>query len=82
MIAKGTVHKFGDNVDTDVIIPARYLNRRRGGGSGCRQRGALQWSKWKEVRRLYCSCPTIPLPGGPPSLLGDTGQIKASPAHD
>ena len=27
MIAKGKVHKFGDNVDTDVIIPARYLNR-------------------------------------------------------
>ena len=26
MIAKGTVHKYGDNVDTDVIIPARYLN--------------------------------------------------------
>lgn len=26
MRAKGTVHKFGDNVDTDVIIPARYLN--------------------------------------------------------
>ncbi|MBQ5347639.1 MAG: 3-isopropylmalate dehydratase small subunit [Ruminococcus sp.] len=24
--AKGRVHKFGDNVDTDVIIPARYLN--------------------------------------------------------
>lgn len=24
--AHGTVHKFGDNVDTDVIIPARYLN--------------------------------------------------------
>lgn len=24
--AKGYVHKFGDNVDTDVIIPARYLN--------------------------------------------------------
>ncbi|MGN1130316.1 MAG: 3-isopropylmalate dehydratase small subunit, partial [Ruminococcus sp.] len=23
---KGKVHKFGDNVDTDVIIPARYLN--------------------------------------------------------
>lgn len=23
---KGTVHKFGSNVDTDVIIPARYLN--------------------------------------------------------
>ncbi|MBQ2633817.1 MAG: 3-isopropylmalate dehydratase small subunit, partial [Oscillospiraceae bacterium] len=22
----GTVFKFGDNVDTDVIIPARYLN--------------------------------------------------------
>lgn len=24
--AKGMVFKFGDNVDTDVIIPARYLN--------------------------------------------------------
>ena len=23
---QGRVHKFGDNVDTDVIIPARYLN--------------------------------------------------------
>jgi len=23
---KGFVHKFGDNIDTDVIIPARYLN--------------------------------------------------------
>src|SRR5690606_22113459 len=22
---KGKVHKYGDNVDTDVIIPARYL---------------------------------------------------------
>jgi len=26
MLAKGTVFKYGDNVDTDVIIPARYLN--------------------------------------------------------
>ncbi|MCH4238860.1 MAG: 3-isopropylmalate dehydratase small subunit [Oscillospiraceae bacterium] len=26
MQAKGRVHKYGDNVDTDVIIPARYLN--------------------------------------------------------
>ena len=26
MNAKGYVHKYGDNVDTDVIIPARYLN--------------------------------------------------------
>ncbi|UCE97517.1 MAG: 3-isopropylmalate dehydratase small subunit [Dehalococcoidia bacterium] len=23
---KGKVHKYGDNVDTDAIIPARYLN--------------------------------------------------------
>ncbi len=26
MKAYGLVHKYGDNVDTDVIIPARYLN--------------------------------------------------------
>lgn len=26
MNVKGRVHKYGDNVDTDVIIPARYLN--------------------------------------------------------
>ncbi|MCQ4935194.1 MULTISPECIES: 3-isopropylmalate dehydratase small subunit [Anaerotignum] len=26
MNAKGKVLKYGDNVDTDVIIPARYLN--------------------------------------------------------
>ena len=26
MEARGTVFKYGDNIDTDVIIPARYLN--------------------------------------------------------
>lgn len=26
MSVKGKVFKYGDNVDTDVIIPARYLN--------------------------------------------------------
>lgn len=26
MNAKGLVHKYGNNIDTDVIIPARYLN--------------------------------------------------------
>lgn len=26
MQVNGKVHKYGDNVDTDVIIPARYLN--------------------------------------------------------
>lgn len=26
MKVQGRVHKYGDNVDTDVIIPARYLN--------------------------------------------------------
>ena len=25
-MVQGTVHKYPDNVDTDVIIPARYLN--------------------------------------------------------
>ena len=29
MKAKGLVFKYGDNVDTDVIIPARYLNDSR-----------------------------------------------------
>ncbi len=26
MNTKGFAHKYGDNIDTDVIIPARYLN--------------------------------------------------------
>ena len=26
MLANGKVFKYGDNIDTDVIIPARYLN--------------------------------------------------------
>lgn len=26
MLANGRVFKYGDNIDTDVIIPARYLN--------------------------------------------------------
>ena len=26
MKAQGKVHKYGDNIDTDIIIPARYLN--------------------------------------------------------
>lgn len=26
MKVQGSVHKYGNNVDTDVIIPARYLN--------------------------------------------------------
>ncbi|MCL2037113.1 MAG: 3-isopropylmalate dehydratase small subunit [Oscillospiraceae bacterium] len=26
MKVTGKIHKYGDNVDTDVIIPARYLN--------------------------------------------------------
>lgn len=26
MKTNGTAHKYGDNIDTDVIIPARYLN--------------------------------------------------------
>ena len=29
MIAKGIVHRYQDNVDTDVIIPARYLNKKK-----------------------------------------------------
>ncbi|MEK7238810.1 MAG: 3-isopropylmalate dehydratase small subunit, partial [Nitrospirota bacterium] len=26
MILRGRTWKFGDNIDTDAIIPARYLN--------------------------------------------------------
>ena len=26
MLVSGKVFKYGDNIDTDVIIPARYLN--------------------------------------------------------
>ena len=26
MNVQGIVHKYGDHIDTDVIIPARYLN--------------------------------------------------------
>ena len=26
MNARGSVHRYGNNIDTDVIIPARYLN--------------------------------------------------------
>jgi len=26
MIAEGRAHKYGDNVDTDVILPGRYMN--------------------------------------------------------
>ena len=25
MIVKGRIWKFGDNIDTDIIIPAQYL---------------------------------------------------------
>ena len=34
MKAEGKVFKYGDNVDTDVIIPARYLNSSVSGGAG------------------------------------------------
>ena len=30
MEARGHVFKYGENVDTDVIIPARYLNATTG----------------------------------------------------
>ena len=39
MKLRGQVWKYGDNVDTDVIIPARYLNRAHGGGTGAALHG-------------------------------------------
>ena len=41
MKASGHVFKYGDNVDTDVIIPARYLNSfdaQEIGRASCRER--------------------------------------------
>ena len=35
MKVKGNAFKYGDNVDTDVIIPARYLNSLKSRGIGC-----------------------------------------------
>ena len=34
MKANGSVFKYGDNVDTDVIIPARYLDPHDPGRAG------------------------------------------------
>ena len=34
MQVKGRAFKYGDNVDTDVIIPARYLKRHKRGRAG------------------------------------------------
>ena len=54
-----------------------------GDGSGCRQRGSSSVVGVEGSRpSLLFLPPPFPLPGGPPRLLGDTGQIKASPAHD
>ena len=35
MNARGSVFKYPDNVDTDVIIPARHLNTQDGWNFGC-----------------------------------------------
>ena len=40
--AHGSVFKYGDNVDTDVIIPARYLN-----SSDLSDRKNLPHTVWK-----------------------------------
>ena len=47
MNAKGTVFKYPDNVDTDVIIPARYLNSQDGKelASHCMEDIDLQFAK-------------------------------------
>ena len=44
MEAQGRVFKYGDNVDTDVIIPARYLNSSDPAelATHCIEAGALQ----------------------------------------
>ena len=39
MELKGKVHKFGDDVNTDEIIPARYLNTSDPAGVGQARHG-------------------------------------------
>ena len=46
MNAKGPVFKYGDNIDTDVIIPARYLNT---------QSAAELASHWERAGLFRCS---------------------------
>ena len=49
MKALGKVFKYGDNVDTDVIIPARYLN-----SSDPAELATLPITKHLQLHVAYC----------------------------
>ena len=51
MKAHGNVHKYGNNVDTDVIIPARYLNSQNEEelASHCMEDLDINFSKMMEI---------------------------------
>ena len=53
MKAHGQAHKYGDNIDTDVIIPARYLNT-----SDPKELGALSLI---HIFHSWCRCITAPI---------------------
>ena len=61
MKANGTVFKYGDNVDTDVIIPARYLNSSdpaelaSGGSPLWRTTMARLWRRLPSAMKLSCT---------------------------
>ncbi len=56
MSAKGKVFKYGDNVDTDVIIPARYLNTSDAKGTCCTLYGRYRFRFCKKCKRWRYNC--------------------------
>ncbi|MFR4804542.1 MAG: 3-isopropylmalate dehydratase small subunit [Eggerthellaceae bacterium] len=67
---KGTAHRYGRDIDTDVIIPARYLTRRSGGWR------STAW-RIRHVVRRTCSRATSSWPTDP----GCGSSREHAPCH-